>query len=690
MRLFAFRIRGIIPRARRYAAAAACFVLAVALAGCGNNPYPAGETAEPIIYWAMGDDPKTLDPSVGYDTDTDSILVPIYPGFLQYHYLKRSPFVLEPCLGAAMPEVQTEGTEGRRDGGVKGKTSPAIRQIWTFHIKHGLHFQNDPCFGLTGTGREIMASDFAYTFHRIADPALSCPIISYLDDKIVGMAEYEARLADMERRKLPPDYNYPVPGIQVDPHDPYTFRITLSRVYPQLRFLMAMHFTSPIPHEAVEYYNGRNGRERFADHPVGSGPYELDYWHRHEAVVLKANPNYMPEFYPSEGMPGDREAGLLEDAGKRLPLVKKVRFTILREGVTAWNLFQEGYLDSSAITQNNFQQAMARPGLLTPEMRSKGIRLFFSVRMDVWYYIFNMNDPVVGGYSESHRKLRQAISLATNSQEIIDLMQLGVGIPSQSTLAPGIFGYDPAYRNPWRQFDLAAAKRLLAEAGYPGGIDPKTGAPLTLYYDNMYQDAEGRQYIALFEKQMGALGIKLNVRSWRFPVFQSKIDHNQYQLSDWGWSADYPDPENFTFLLYSKNAVPAGVDYSRYINPEYDRVFEQMRVLTDTPERYALIQKLIRIAAPDCPLVYREDAATYSLAQPWVHNIKPNPVALDVVKYRRVDGTQRARLQAEWNRPNYWPAVATLLILVAGSIPAGNVVRKRTNRHVRRDGGVKG
>ena len=103
---------------------------------------------------------------------------------------------------------------------------------------------------------------------------------------------------------------------------------------------MTMSFTTPIPHEAPERY-GSN----FARHPVGSGPYVLDEYCPRLKIVLKINPNRNREVYPSDGMPGDREAGLLKDAGKQLPLADKIVFRILKESLTAWNLFLQGYLD---------------------------------------------------------------------------------------------------------------------------------------------------------------------------------------------------------------------------------------------------------------------------------------------------------------------------------------------------------
>jgi oligopeptide transport system substrate-binding protein len=652
----------------------ACLLAGLLLAGCNNNPYRSGDSASSVLYSALGAEPKTLDPTIGYDATLGPIVDAIYPSYFQYHYLKRDPFVLQLGLGATEPErVPYPCTVT-----VNGKPVKKVGESWTFHLKHGLRFQDDPCFP-NGKGREITATDMVYAYKRMADPAVPCPVISYFSDKILGMTDFlnynGARLA----KKQPTDYSYPIAGLQLDPKDPYTFRILLSDPYPQLRYIMAMHFTTPLAHEAVEKY----GKD-FAFHPVGCGPFLLAEYVRRGRIVLKANPNYRKDdFYPTEGAPGDREAGLLEDAGKPLPLVKEVHFSIMREGITAWNLFQQGYLDGAAVSQDNYQQAMNNPGEISPDMRRKGVRLTRQPHIELSYFAFNMTDPTFGGYSEKQKKLRQAISLAIDSQEIIDLESLGLGKPADSVIPPGIFGYDKNYKNPYRQFNIEKAKQLLAEAGYPNGVDPKTGERLTLNYDNYAQSAATRQFVTLVQRQIEKIGIHVESRSTLLAFFQDKLDKGQFQFFYYGWIADYPDPENFVFMFYGPNKRP-GPNAPAYANPQYDSLFEQMRAMPDNAERIKIIDQMRGIVVEDCPWIYTAYPETFGLTHSWFHNYKPSPVANDMTKYYRIDGEERARKQAEWNRPNYISAVIVLALLIFGSLPALNVVKERTNRHVRR------
>jgi len=665
------RVRAWLPIASLVTIAA---VLAgILLAGCSNNPYPPGETARKVLYRAISDDPRTLDPSVSYTVSEGAIIDVIYPAYFRYHYLKRAPFVLELNLGAQQPvRTPCTFTEMRN-----GKRVVRRGELWTFRIRRGVRFQDDPCFP-HGKGREVTAADIIYSFRRMADPSVPCPVRSFFQDKVVGMDEYVASNVRRMQRGQPADYHRPVQGLQLDPHDPYTFRILLNQPYPQLRYLMAMHFTTPQAHEAVEYY----GAAGLARHPVGCGPFVLAEYKPRQRIVLRKNPSRYPEYYPTEGASGDREAGLLADAGRQLPLVDEVVYTYIREDITGWNLFLQGYQDSWGVTQTNYQQVMSRQGELSPEMRRRGIRMFRDVSPNIMYFAFNMRDPVFGGYTPQKRKLRQAISLAIDANAFIDLFSQGMGRPAQFLIPPGIFGYDPAYRNPYRQYNPQRAKQLLAEAGYPGGIDPKTGERLVLHYDNAATTAAGRQFVSLVQKQIEAIGIKVESRSYRDLVWQQRVDNGEFQFINYGWLADYPDPENFVFLLYGPNKRP-GPNSAAYNSPEYNRLFEQMRAMDDGPQRLAIIKRMRDIAVEDCPWIFLQHDESLGLAYHWLHNIKPHPVANDSAKYLRVDPAERVRAQLAWNKPDFRPPIVLALFMLVTGVPAVRTVRRRRNRRIR-------
>ncbi|MGV3618882.1 MAG: ABC transporter substrate-binding protein [Fimbriimonas sp.] len=635
------------------------------LAGCDNSPYPPEPPGKRVLHLSLRDEPNTLDPAAAL---SPAIVDLIYPAYFEYDYLRRDPVPLNLAVGAMPPKIEPWRLPDGRMG-----------ERWTFRIKPGLRFQDDPCFP-DGRGREIRANDVLFALKRLADPAVSAPYFSYVEGRILGMAAYAKANGERLKRKLPADFDADVPGLQADPHDPYTFRIVLTEPFPQLKYIMALRCTSPQAREAWDRY----GKE-LRRHPVGSGPFRLKEYLPKQRIVLEANPNRRREFYPTVGAPGDREAGLLKDAGKPLPRSDEIVYSIVRESISSWNRFLQGYEDAWGVNQTNYQTVMAGPGELSPEMRANGVRLLRTGIPNVIGFVFNMDDPTFGGYAPGQRKLRQAISLAIDRQEIVDLFSQGNSLPAEFLVPPAITGYDPKYRNPYSGRDLAKAKRLLAEAGFPGGKDRRTGERLKLYYDNNAQDALGRQYVGLVRRQISALGIDVVGRSWRPVVMADRQEKGQWQFAAFDWYADYPDPEMFLLMLYSPNKRP-GMNRTNYRNPEVDRLFERIRIMDDGPERQRLVHRLRDLAVEDCPWVYVEHRRALAVGHSWMKNRKMGQVDADLSKYWSVDPEERARRVREWNRPRLAPLGIGVGLFVLGTIPAALGLRKRARTTARQRG----
>jgi ABC-type transport system substrate-binding protein len=309
-------------------------------------------------------------------------------------------------------------------------------------------------------------------------------------------------------------------------------------------------------------------------------------------------------------------------------------------------------------------------------MRQEGIRLFRSKRLTTYYYAFNMDDPVVG----ANRALRQALGCAIDTAEYLDLFQNGLGTVAQSPIPPGISGYDPDYRNPNRQYDLNRAKALLAEAGYRDGKDPDTGEPLVIRYDTSANDASGRQATRWLVKQFEKLNIRLEVVVNDWNTQQQKADDGNFQVIGFAWLADYPDPENFLFLLHSENRRP-GVNYANYDNKRYDGLFNRMKNMGSAGEegqrRQVIIREMLAILEKDCPWVPNYHPEGFSLAHAWHGNMKLHGPGQNLLKYQKLDAATRAKLRKEWNRPNARAVGLLLAILVLAALPALWLVRRK-------------
>jgi ABC-type transport system substrate-binding protein len=701
-------------------------------AGCGdqpwNSPYLPQQMGKNILYSAFSERPNHLDPAQSFSANEVVFTGQIYEPPLQYHFLKR-PYQLEPLTVTRLPEVHYLDAGGRRlpDDVAVDRIAYSVYDI---EIKPGIRYQPHPAFARDADGhyryhaldeadlaginklgdfeqtgsRELVAADYVYQIKRLADPRLHSPIFGLMADYIVGLRDYAGTLKELYESRTTSAFlnlnDYPLQGAEVV--DRYHYRVTLHGKYPQFRYWLAMPFFAPIPWEADAFYDQPGMKERNITldwYPVGTGPYMLTVNNPNRQMVLQRNPNFHGERYPDQGDAGDAQAGLLQDAGKPLPLVDTVIFSLEKEAIPYWNKFLQGYYDSSGVSSDSFDQAIQIGSSgsisLTPELQRQGIKLDTAVSASSFYMGFNMLDPVVGGDSERARLLRQAISVVMDYEEYISIFANGRGIAAQGPLPPGIFGYvdGQAGINPYvydwtahgpRRKPLSYAKKLLADAGYPDGRDRQSGKPLVLFFDTPAGGPDDSARLNWMRKQFAKLDIQLQVRDTDYNRFQDKMRKGTAQIFQWGWNADYPDPENFLFLLYGKNSKVEhnGENAANYINPDYDRLFEKMTNMDDGPARQAVIDRMVGILRHDAPWVFGFHPKQFALYHQWYHNAKSNLMANNTLKYRRIDPVLRQQQRAAWNRPVIWPLGALLLALLLVVIPAVVGYRRREARRI--------
>lgn len=696
-----------------------------------NSPYPPDEAGGNILYSSFDSSPKHLDPVQSYSANEIIYNGQIYEPPLQYHYLKR-PYQLVPLTATRLPKPYFLDRAGRRLADDAPAQDIAF-SVYEIEIRAGIRYQPHPAFARDADGRplyralsaeqlddihalsdfehtgtrELVAADYVYEIKRLAHPRLHSPIYGIMATYIVGLKEY-ARTLSEEYRRLEAEQGdgpvfldltrFPLAGAEV--LDRYRYRITLKGKYPQFKYWLAMPFFAPVPPEADRFYSQPGMKERNITldwYPVGTGPYLLSVNNPNRQIVLQRNPNFHGETYPSEGEPGDAEKGLLDDAGRALPLIDRVVFSLEKEAIPTWNKFLQGYYDTSGVGSDSFDQAIQIGSGgeidLTEAMKEKGIHLATSISTSIFYMGFNMLDPVIGGDSRRARLLRRAIAIAVDYEEFISIFANGRGIPAQSPLPPGIFGYrdgrlginpyvyDWSERGPVRK-PIEVARRLLAEAGYPDGRDLKTGKPLVLNLDTTAAGPDDKARLDWLRKQFAKLDIQLVIRGTDYNRFQDKMLKGTAQIFQWGWNADYPDPENFLFLLYGKNGKVEhnGENAANYSNPEYDRLFEQMKAMDDGPHRQALIDRMVEILRRDSPWLFGFHPKQFALFHDWYHNVKPNLMANNTIKYRRIDPQLREQRRREWNRPVLWPLGLVALLLGISVLPAFVVYRRHETR----------
>ena len=712
-------------------------LLALLPAACDNSPYSESEHDANIHYASFSEEPKHLDPALSYTVDEAKLICKVLEPPFQYHYLKR-PYELVPLTATAMPKPE------ERSVSFGGQTVKAT--VYTVHVKPGILYQNHACFvpancrlsqadardirtlwdiKATDT-RELVAADFVHAIRRLSDPRVPCPIFPILANNLLGMKEYqqelqrslaEARLQRMEaagafyNQEQDETYN-PIrmdygAGAERYPFvrsvGRHTFEVVLKRPYPQMLYWMAMPFFAPVPPEAIAFFDQpviRRQNILFDKSPVGTGPFELREYDPTNQIAFVRNPNFRTERYPSLPRPaaGDARAarhyedmvaaGMLTDAGKRLPMVDRIVLRMEKESIPRWNKFLQGYYDTSEISNDLFDRAVALTSrgdsVLTDELAKRKVRLRTSDPIQVSYYAFNMADSVIGGYTKEKCKLRQAISIAFNTEEEISVFANGRGIPAQGPIPPGIFGHEegPPGINPivyrWGadsnravRRSLDEAKELLAEAGYPGGYGPD-GQRLSLRFATWAASPEARSKLQFVKMQFDKLNIHLEPEITDFNRFQDKVYSGNFQFLGWRWLADYPDPENFLFLLYGPNGAieSQGENVSNYRSEEYDKLFAKMESMENTPERLEIVRKMMGVLRRDSPWIFGYHPTSYGLYHEWNRNAYPNALAYNTAKYLRLEVRKRREYREKHNAPLLWPVIAFFAALVISALPA--------------------
>jgi ABC-type transport system substrate-binding protein len=559
-----------------------------------------------VLHMFLSTSEAGLDPAVGSDLASLSLLENLFDPLLRYDYLAR-PVKLQGNTTSGLPDVSADG------------------RSYTFHIRPGIHFTPDPAF--KGQQRELTAQDYVYSLKRLYDPALKSPWSYLFDGKLLGDAALKTVF----------NIDTDIPGLQAV--DRYTLRIRLNEPDNNFLFYMAMPATSVVAREVIEAYPGQAG-----NHPVGTGPFLLGDWKHSDRMVLLANPDSSAVFHATPGSdPADRALGAALE-GQKLPRVDRVEVKIAEEFQGRMLGFLNGEYDYLEQVPESMTEMVIQNGQLKPALAARGMQLTRFPVLQTYYMWMNMDDPVIGGYGKEKVALRRAIELGYNSVEDIALLKKGFAIKAESPLAPGVLGYDPNYRSPV-PYDPALANALLDRFGYgkrdaDGFRRQPNGQPLTL---TMSSEAtvSGRLRDEFWRKCLNAIGLRVVFKSDKKTEIIKASHLGKVQMFETNWVADFPDGENFYQLLYGPNAGRA--NYARFNLPAYNVRYEQARLLSDGPARdklYVEMNQLIHAYNPWVPLTQLLSA---DLRQPWLKNYKRHPVELTQWRYLDVDVAQRAR-----------------------------------------------
>jgi ABC-type transport system substrate-binding protein len=556
----------------------------------------------------------SFDPAIAWDAASDAVVENIMESMLEYEYLAR-PVKLAPLTLERLPEVSDRGA------------------TYLCRVRRGIFFASDPAF--KGKPRELTAADYAYSLKRLLDPALRSPWMWLVEGKLVGGDELQA--AARKSGKL--DYDAPIAGLEIV--DRYTLRIRLKQPDFTFPYMLAMPATAAVAREVIEAYGNDAGA-----HPVGTGPYMLREYQRSNRIVLTANPGFRKVVF-DEPVPSNRDDAALARVlrGKQIPPIGRIEISVIEEQQPRWLAFLKRAVDYLQPFPLDFVGELLDNGKLNPALAAKGIRHELLLRPNSWWAYFNMEDPVVGGYTPEKIALRRAIGMAFNTDEFIRVLFTGRAVPAQSPVPPDIAGYDPAHKTQAQVYDPAAARALLDRFGYKdrdgdGYRELPDAKPLTIEHWST-PTSRGRQVDELWKKNMDAIGIRMMFKKDKLPELRKMARAGKLQMRNDGWNADYPDAENFMQLLYGPNVGQS--NDSRFKLPEFDRLYEEARKLPDSPERTKIYDRMTDLVIAYAPWKLTHHLLEDHVIQPWVVGYKAHPLRSDIWKYLDIDESKRER-----------------------------------------------
>jgi ABC-type transport system substrate-binding protein len=494
---------------------------------------------------------------------------------VQYDYLHRPP-KLKPNTVEALPEISADGT------------------TYTFRLRKGIFFAPHPLFN--GRKRELVAEDYVYSMKRLLDARLRASQLGEVEEHVVGAAE----AAERSRKTNGFDYDAPIEGLKAI--DRYTFQVKLNKALPVFVYNFAdCRIACAVAREVIEHYKDDAG-----SHPVGTGPYVLAFWKRSSRMIFEPNPNYREDYFDGEPPPGDKDAEeiLAKMKGRRLPLVGRIEVSVIEETQPRWLSFLNGEMDFMYQVPEEFANQAMPNNKLAPNLARRGIRMEQVAALDLTYNFFNMDDPMVGGYTPEKVALRRAISLAYKTADEIAIIRKGQAIPAQTPYSPGVAGYDPAFRSVANEYNPSKAKALLDMFGYvdrdgDGYREMPDGAPLELKF-NSTPTARDQQIDELWKRSMDDIGVRMSVRKAKWPDLLKEARAGKLMFWQLGGTASIPDADSSLQTLYGPNTGYKG-NMARFKLPAFDRLYEKARTMPDSPERTQVYNELSKLVVAYAP-----------------------------------------------------------------------------------------
>ena len=518
-------------------------LLALSLAGCkgSGNEEPVDTGDEPVAGGTMSfyiGEPAYIDPYNAQESE----------GMQVTQVLFDSLTAVDPMDATVVnPAAATEWSAN------------ADASVWTFKLNPD---------GVFSDGNPVTAADFIYAWNRIANPNTKNTLTGEVDASIIAYHIGVVKgFDDVQSGKATE-----MSGLKAI--DDYTLEVTLSQPFADFPYVTAHPALCPVEKALVEGGVDNNGTTvPFGDMPVGNGPFKMaEPWVHDQYIKVVKNEAYVT---------GDQ------------PYLDGVEFKIFKDPETAFTEFEAGNLDFTSIGEGKIQDSIAKYGESVDGYTvNEGTQVVLGDESAIYYLIFNMDDKVM-----KQAKVREASSLAINRQAICDVVFEGTRNPADNFIPPGIAGYESGA---WAlaKYDVEAAKKALADAGYPEG----KGLPTIKL---SFNSGGGHEPIfELIQADLAKVGIKTEFDSADFPTYLAGLDAGKHQLARLGWIADYPIAYNFMYPMYYSKS---GDNKANYNNATVDADIMKAETIVDDTARaaeFARINKVVAAELPYTPLLF--------------------------------------------------------------------------------------
>ena len=429
-------------------------------------------------------------------------------------------------------------------------------KTYRFELRNNVYFNDDACFK-NGKGRKFNSSDVAYSLNRL------------LENPHTGLPDFNELL----NRNSDNQYS----GMRCV--NDTVFELYLKEPYTLLPKLLSMPYFYIVPQEAVLYY-----KQGFGQHPVGTGPFKFFYWEKGNALILHRNARYFE----------------CDAQGQRLPYMNGVHIRFIKDRETAFMNFLEAKTDLiSGADAFNVNELLTASGILKPEYSKKMVlQKHRYMKTDYIGVLTDSTLPLVKSSPLRFSNIRRALFYAIDRKALIKYIRNGIGVEAGKSFIPNCFS---ELHSELIQYDKDSARAILKHYGYDEThAFPKLELSIT---ENYKDQAE------FIQAEWSKIGIVCEIHIETAPVLRQKVNRSELLLFKKSWIADYADPESFLSLFYSPNKSPKGVNYFRYQNPTFDRLYKKALHTTHEEEKincYNLMNAELKRDMPTLPLYYDE------------------------------------------------------------------------------------